>query len=407
MVDVPDLFKTAPREVTRYFANRPAAESFDWRDWAPQEHAYAFTVAKSTGYDILDDVRAAVADAVTNRIPFEEFARNLTPVLQSKGWWGRQLAIDPDTGEERIVQLGSPRRLRTIYWANVRTAHAAGEWERTQRTKAFLPYLVYLRSMAEKKREEHLRYVGLVAPVDDPIWRRIYPPNGWGCQCGVRQVSKSQAEEYGYVEGQETPELIERPWRNRRTGETVMLPEGVDPGWDTNPGAERAANVSRFLMDKIEAMPASRQKVAIDDIVTSPILKAYAEGRLRQGFVPVAQLPQAIVAAYGAETAVVRLSVDGAAQILNDQSAAAATALTSDDFRAAIRVMATPQAAMKTQSDDAVELMGSSSDGQWWKVAIRLAAGGKEWWLQRLGRSTAAEAREAIDQARRAGRAID
>lgn len=404
MVDLPDLFKTAPREVTRYFANKSAAESFDWRDWAPQEHAYAFTVAKSTGYDILDDVRAAVADAVTNRIPFEEFAKDLTSILQSKGWWGRQLTIDPETGEERMVQLGSPRRLRTIYWANVRTAHAAGEWERTQRTKDFLPYLVYLRSMSKEKREEHLRYVGLVAPVDDPVWRRIYPPNGWGCQCGVRQVSRSQAEEYGYAEGQNTPELIERPWRNRRTGETVMLPEGVDPGWDTNPGAERAANVSRFLLDKIEAMPASRQKIAVDDIVASPILKAYAEGRLQQGFVPVAQLPETIVGAYGAETAVVRLSADSVNHILNDHSA---RGLTVDDFRSAVSVMVAPQAVLKGQSDRAVTVMGQSADGQWWRLAIKLAAGGREWWLQSFHRKSAGEARKVIERAGRSGRLID
>ncbi len=179
-MDAPDLFKTAPREVNRYFDGKANVPSFDWRDIAPAEHAFSFTVAKSAGYDILDDIRAAVADAITNRVPFEEFRARLTPILQAKGWWGKKEAADPATGELRAVQLGSPRRLQTIYWANTATAHAAGEWERTQRNKRFLPFLIYLRSVAEHKRLEHLRYVGTVAPVDDPIWDWLYPPNGWG-----------------------------------------------------------------------------------------------------------------------------------------------------------------------------------------------------------------------------------
>lgn len=101
---VADLFKTAPKEVTRYFDGKASLPTFDWRDIAPEEHAFSFTVAKSAGYDILDDIRSAISEAITGKTPFEEFQRNLMPVLQQKGWWGKTLAIDPETGEEKLVQ---------------------------------------------------------------------------------------------------------------------------------------------------------------------------------------------------------------------------------------------------------------------------------------------------------------
>lgn len=397
-MDAPDLFKTAPREVTRYFDAKTNVPSFDWRDIAPAEHAFSFTVAKSAGYDILDDIRAAVADAITNRVPFEEFQANLTPILQRKGWWGKQEAADPATGELRTVQLGSPRRLQTIYWANTATAHAAGEWERSQRNKRFLPYLIYLRSVSEHKRLEHLRYVGTVAPVDDPIWDRLYPPNGWGCKCGVRQVSRQQAVDLGW-DGEEPAQIAERPWRNKRTGQTVMVPEGVDPGWDTNPGKHRAANVSRFLSDRIDAMPPARQRIAIDDIVSSPVLKAFAEGRLKDGFVPVAQISADIVESFGATAGVVRLSADSVSHILLDH---AERSLTTEEFRAAINVITAPAGVIHRTGARSLVFVGEAG-GAWWRVAVKSAAGKSEWWLTSFLRKSAVEARRVLERAMQSG----
>ncbi|MCT7668174.1 phage minor head protein [Shinella kummerowiae] len=400
-MDAPDLFKTAPREVTRYFEAKDTKPSFDWRDIAPEEHAFAFTVAKSTGYDILDDMKAAIGTAIEKRQPFEEFQKNIIWTLHEKGWWGKSLEIDPQTGEEKLVQLGSTRRLRTIYWANTATAHAAGEWERTERNKAFLPFLVYVLSTAERKRPEHERWVGIVAPVDDPIWKRLYPPNGWGCQCRIRQITRREALSLGWRDGEPAFVIKERPWRNKRTGETIMLPEGVDPGWDTNPGQLRSQNTSRFLHEKIEAMAPARQRIAIDDIVQSPVLKAMAEGHMPKAYLPVAQLPARLVEDAGASAAVVRLSSDSVGHILVEH---AERGLAIDDFRSAISVMTAPAAIIRAGS--AAALLGVAA-GQWWRAVVKSADGGREWWLQSFHRKSAAEALKVIDRAKRSGKIVE
>lgn len=403
-MDAPDLFKTAPREVTRYFDAKEIRPSFDWRDVAPREHAFAFTVAKSAGFDILDDMKAAIGAAIEHRQPFEEFQRNIISTLHQKGWWGKSLEIDPITGEEKLVQLGSTRRLRTIYWANTRTAHAAGEWERTERNKAFLPFLVYTLSTADRKRAEHERFVGIVAPVDDPIWDRLYPPNGWGCQCGIRQITRAEAIRLGWQEdGGPAFVIVERPWRNKRTGETVMVPEGVDPGWDTNPGRLRSQNVANFLQEKIDRMPPARQRIAVDDIVQSPVLKAMADGHMPRGYLPIAQLPAHLIDDMGATAAVVRLSSDSLGHILHDH---AARALTLNDFRAAIGVLTAPSAIVRSASGKAAAMFGVVA-GQWWRAVVKNAAGGGEWWLQSFHRKSEAEALKVVERAKRSGKLVE
>lgn len=402
MADAFDLFKTAPAEVTRYFRSKQSLPTFDWRDIAPEEHAFSWTVAKSAGYDILDDVRSAVDDAIVNRIPFEQFRQQLTPVLQQKGWWGKGVAVDPADDIPKVVQLGSVRRLRTIYWANVRTAHAAGEWERTQRTKAFLPYLLYTLSVAERRRPEHEGWVGIVLPVDHPWWHSHYPPNGWGCKCGVRQISKAEAGRLGWTEGQTDPLIVMEPWRNKRTGVTVMVPQGIDPGWDTNPGKSRGLNVSEFLYGKISAMPANRQRVAIEDIVGSPILKAMLVGHMPKGsFLPVAQITESVKKSFDSRTSLVRLSSDSVQHILTDHSA---RGLALADLRQALSVVSKPAAAIRR--GNAVALF-SPVGGIWWRTVIKTADAGREWWLVSFHRKSEKEAFAVIERARRAGRLLE
>ncbi len=45
-----------------------------------------------------------------------------------------------------------------------------------------------------------------------------------------------------------------RPWKNKRSGETVAVPEGIDAGFAYNPGsaATRRAEISRLFADRLE-----------------------------------------------------------------------------------------------------------------------------------------------------------
>ncbi|MCW5708682.1 phage minor head protein [Shinella sp.] len=249
--------------------------SFHWQDTWAEEHAHAFTVAKAMEMDVLQAIRDDVNRAMRDGIPFEQFRQELTPRLVALGWWGKKPMVDPLTGEEKIVQLGSPRRLQTIYWANTRSAYAAGHWERAQRTKRGLPYFVYELGPSEQHRPHHEAIANrpTVLPVDDPFWDTHYPPNGWGCKCRLRQITQFEADEIGAPEG--APEVTLKEFRNKRTGEISMIPEGVDPGWHTNPGKARAKTLMQGFESRLKEAPEPVARKAIADFWESRAPEAY------------------------------------------------------------------------------------------------------------------------------------
>jgi hypothetical protein len=47
------------------------------------------------------------------------------------------------------------------------------------------------------------------------------------------------------------PAVKKVEWVNKRTGKTEMVPEGIDPGWDTNPGRKRKENLDKYMQGKL------------------------------------------------------------------------------------------------------------------------------------------------------------
>ncbi|WP_279480272.1 phage minor head protein [Aureimonas sp. SK2] len=263
---------SAPAEVTGYFDGKSDRPGFSWLDVWGEEHAYSWTVAKATDLELRTALRTAVSRGIAEGRTFENFVKDLEPELKRIGWWEPRLVADPaGIDPDAIVDFSSPRRLQTIYWSNMRAARAAGQWQRIERAKRGLPFLLYVRSSSADPRPEHLAWVGVILPVDHPWWRAHFPPNGWGCLCSVRQISGREAErllarepkegEIRYVS--EPPDVgPPRDFRNRRTGEITVVPAGIDPGWHTSPGRARARTLIDNLAARLdEADPADARPV--------------------------------------------------------------------------------------------------------------------------------------------------
>ena len=255
----PDVVDLPDEEAVAHFRGKRDRQdwawSFDWRDVSAEEHLAQFTFAKAARLDVLQAVRAEVDRALAEGRTLREFVGELRPRLQRLGWWGEKEMVDPRTGERRLVEIG-PRRLATIFDTNLRMAHARGRWERIQALKEEMPYLRYVATLDARTRPEHARWHGTVLRVDDPWWRTHYPPNGWRCRCAVQQLSESDLRRRGRG-ATPRPKGGTRKWTNRRTGEIVDVPAGIDPGFERNAGGySRVAAARELLAQRVaQALP--------------------------------------------------------------------------------------------------------------------------------------------------------
>lgn len=283
-----DLTALAPEEAVEAFRRKGYELTFDWRDAQRDEHSRAFTVAKVASLDLLADIRAAVDAAISEGTTLREFARRLTPVLQERGWWGRQSMTDPLTGETREVQLGSPRRLRIIYDTNLRMAYAAGRWERIEEVAERRPWLRYVAVLDDRTRDQHRRWHDTVLRWDDPWWDQHAPPNGWNCRCTVQQLSDRDIARRGLAPS-DAPSAPARSWTNRRTGEVREVPGGVDPGFDYNVGRANMDHMRAVATNRLDAAAPDMAREAVASLTRGPAFESFlrSPGAGRAGF-PIA-----------------------------------------------------------------------------------------------------------------------
>ncbi len=314
MADRYEFAPEPPQSVLDYMASKAPRVGFDTNDVWREEHAFAFTVAKVTDLAILRDVQESLVEARRSGKGFEAWKKDLRGVLETKGWAGKREVTDPVTGEVKTTNLTAPRRLRTIYETNTRTANAVETWNLAQETKAFSPFFLYRLGPSDQHRPDHVAMDGLILPVDDPFWDEWLPPNGWGCKCWLRQITRREAERLGY-KSDPAPAVPPKPYKNPRTGEVSIGPQGIDPGFDSNPGKSRFDNMTKLFKGELEAAPDGRAVSAARDFARSPAMDEISTDRgseRRSETVPVAILPKPARNTLGTEVRRVDLSRDTA-----------------------------------------------------------------------------------------------
>lgn len=267
-VDLSVVMGLPPREAIHYFESKGLKISFRWQEVWREAHARSFTVAGVTRQDLLADIRRATADAIAEGQTAAQFRKALEDTLKRKGWWGKGEIKNPETGEVRIGERGSPARLNLIYRQNLQSAYNAGRYQQQEEFSRAAPYWRYMAVMDARTRPSHAAMHGRVYRWDDPIWGTLYPPNGWNCRCRVETLSERAFRRGGYTlesgEGEEVEKSV--PIRNPLTGTPEMRPvkgyrvgEGnvffPDAGFDYNPGRT-------FLRDLKANMPEPPQTQA-------------------------------------------------------------------------------------------------------------------------------------------------
>ncbi|WP_409284318.1 phage minor head protein [Pseudomonas protegens] len=260
--DLKAIFGLEPENAVAYLKSKGYAITWNWQEMLDQAHDQAFTVAKAMRLDLLSDIRGALETALQEGQTLKQFIAALQPTLESQGWWGKQVIVDSD-GVGELVQLGSPRRLKTIYQTNLQSAYMAGRKAEMEQTTETHPYWMYVAILDGKTRPSHRALHGQVFRHDDPVWSAIYPPNGFNCRCRVVALSEAAVKRRGLKivssDGRMFTETVETGI-DKRTGEVRTAPvTGIrttdaagkpitfrtDPGFNHAPGTGLADMLKR------------------------------------------------------------------------------------------------------------------------------------------------------------------
>ena len=226
-------FNKPSKTNLEYLKRKGFKLTFDYDEIAPQAHKKAFTVAKVTRLDLLNDIHEDLYKAQVSGIGFDAFKRNLKPKLMAKGWWGGEVPVtNPKTGETKHITVGA-RRLKTIYRTNANVAYAEQRYA-DQMSLTTAVYWRYSSLLDSRARIGHKRIHGVVKHRDDPFWDVNYPPNGWNCRCKVNAYSAKALERRGWkVNTKDDGTIAHKDWAFN-PGKVNKLATLNPPKWDSS-----------------------------------------------------------------------------------------------------------------------------------------------------------------------------
>lgn len=209
-----------------------------WTDTYGRLNSVGFAVAGAWKDALLEDLGNAVLDLMTSGRPAKSFEADLARIATAHQWnFKGNLAW----------------RAKVIAETNLRGAYAAGKWQQARATQADFPFLRYVAVLDDRTRLQHRVWHGTILTVDHPWWNTHFPPNGWGCRCTVQQVDSSDLLRNGWKITDPAPAtgLQPTPVDPRRSVQRKLIPAGIDPGFEHNPGKVLEAPFMPQLVDDL------------------------------------------------------------------------------------------------------------------------------------------------------------
>lgn len=218
-------FNLPPERAIEWLEQRGLAVTWDWRDDWRVAREMAFSVRKVQDTQVLATIREEVARAMREGISQADFRRYLSGRLTALGWYQSREVVAPD-GTRSTVDLSLPHRQDVIFRTNGQAALMAGRYDAqvAAAQAGAAPFWQYVAILDSRTRPTHRAMNGRVYRWDDPIWRTIYPPNGFNCRCRVRTLTAADVDARGL-------RVLDSAQGS------AGLPDGFpDGGFDYNPG---------------------------------------------------------------------------------------------------------------------------------------------------------------------------
>jgi len=138
----------------------------------------AFTLAGAADLRLIQKIQAALAEVAQKGETAADF----------------EAAVNKITDDAGIAQLNA-FTLDTAFNTAMQKAYSLGRYEQMtdESVTAVLPFWQYWTVGDDRVRPEHMVLDGFTARAQDPVWRKIYPPNGFNCRCSVVPILESEA----------------------------------------------------------------------------------------------------------------------------------------------------------------------------------------------------------------------
>lgn len=248
----PNVFDQPFREQRDFLRQKRGKPTKSWLDAMRGVHDRGFVISGAMDMALLSDFQTAIVKART----LEEFRADFDAIVARHGWSYK--------GERGW-------RTRVIFETNMRTSFMAGRLKQMRdpdvlKLRPFWQYRHGERRKPRNPRQRHLAWHGLVLRHDDPFWSTHYPPNGWMCTCGVRNLSRRDLARLGKDAPDQSPEPLYEPIIDPVSGKLIEQPQGIDYGWDYQPGDlwERGLTPSTVMDAGRETLENPRHAVEVD-----------------------------------------------------------------------------------------------------------------------------------------------
>lgn len=184
---------------------------------------------------------------------------------------------------------------KTEYNTLVARSRTAKQWERFKEEKLMYPNIEWLETGSANPRAEHLAFVGLILPQDDPFWTRNQPGNEYNCKCDWRTTDAPAAagtppDDISPARGlegnpAETRELVTRrhPYFARNANA---------PAWVSDKALLRLPDEVAFTERTTPTGRKYKEHLLVDKAQEAANNRMFAELLLENGYKDVKLLPQ-------------------------------------------------------------------------------------------------------------------
>jgi len=382
-------------EAIQFFRAKLNLPTQKWDDLLGAAHDRAFVVAGAMQADLLADLKAAVDKAIADGTTLRAFRQDFEKIVAERGWTGW-------TGEG--TKGGRAWRTRVIYDTNLFSSYSAGRTQQMQAVADTRPWWRYRHSPASTApRAEHLAWDGLILRHDDPWFASHTPPNGFGCKCYLETLSDRDLKKQGLAV---TPQgQIPYNGPDPKTG----LPQGVDKGWDYQPGKTWFPDMDKYDYATAKQLIAANMKDGVFDrwhqriadqvadelkkpdyagmdkkLMIDQLRKALTQGETY----PVAALSPELKTLLGIDTQTVMLS-DW--DLIKQQVSRTGQDFIAINYLAAQGVLDSPR--LVVRENDQMTIFVADTEGRWYAAVLQQTTTGKGLFLKSFRYSSEKDAR--------------